>query len=291
MRSIMHDIATYRSAYILSLAGRLIFVLTALFLVECHPVCAAEQASGNEPFRLTENRKAALSKKTVTLYATADLNYRSSPKMDDNIVGSIARGCALTCAEHPIGNWRRVYLNNHKHEDSDVYVCDAYLSPEAPEDDGDQSETDLLPGAGRDDCGTYGRILVPDLGISMAVDEGDSDLSAEELQAIVDLPDRALHFQYLDDVEAIADHNIDGFDVLYDASYGTEAYVLREDGTYDRLVCIRRDLHGRNTSDELLDDNGDRCPMYHCDVLLYTCNYSDDENDDGITITYWDWDR
>lgn len=126
--------------------------------------------------------------------------------------------------------------------------------------------------------GTYGRLYVSwhDVALYDYNVYTNSDLS---LQGIVDNYDSAAYYASHSRL-VIADHNTQGFNVLYNLSEGTTAYIKFGDGSTIGYRLILNQF-GYNTGPDLVDTAGNSFFDMNSDLIMYTC-YGD-----GIIVTLW----
>ena len=123
----------------------------------------------------------------------------------------------------------------HESDDGDFYVC--Y--------DGAILDTDS-------DIGNYGRLVIRDCGIDVAVYEGKE---RGKYQDIVDKEDSAVAVKERRDVEpVIADRRSQGFE-LDNAEEGTIAYMITSGGKVEEYACIKAEI-GKNDGGDVKDDDG-----------------------------------
>ena len=112
--------------------------------------------------------------------------------------------------------------------------------------------------------GLIGRLLIPSVGIDLAVREPVND---SEAQAFVDERDSAAIF-WRGDARIIADHNNQGFAYLSKVSIGDKAEMCLKDGSQISYTVVDK-FKGHNTGPELTDED-------------YNCIY--DDNIGGLTL-------
>ena len=112
--------------------------------------------------------------------------------------------------------------------------------------------------------GLIGRLLIPSVGINLALREPSND---SEAQAFVDEKDSAAIF-WRGEARIIADHNNQGFAYLSKVSIGDKAEVQFKDGTCVSYIVVNK-FTGHNTGPELTDEE-------------YNCIY--DDNIGGLTL-------
>ena len=133
-----------------------------------------------------------------------------------------------------------------------------------------------------EDRGDYGRLVIKDAGVDVAVFE-TTDFS--KLQDVVDAEDSACMFNWNDGNTLIADHNYQGFKNLKKVKKNsTYAYMVTEDGV-KTYKCIRKLTKGWNDGSTLaFNDHTPIGEEYTGKLIIYTCN-----NEPGsVTITVWD---
>ena len=125
--------------------------------------------------------------------------------------------------------------------------------------------------------GTHGSISIPEVRYAMALDDAYAD---SEGQKVVDRKDRAAYIWY-GDMPWIADHNVDGFNVMGGAVPGkTKAYISYADGSTETYLCTDNYI-GLNTGLEILDPDGNTI-LGH-DLGMYTCTWDPQH----VRITLW----
>lgn len=109
----------------------------------------------------------------------------------------------------------------------------------------------------------YGRLYIPDAGISVAVYRGWA-------QSIVDREDSAGIFAWRGDPGySIADHNNQAFATLYKVKVGTTGYFILSDGRVLNIKCVDT-FNGHNTGKYIVDENGVNAAN-RADFMMYTC--------------------
>lgn len=131
--------------------------------------------------------------------------------------------------------------------------------------------------------GTAGRLIIPDLGIDVALNQtylSDGDYN----QYVTDLWDSAAWF-WVGDSQVVSDHDYQGFNGLYAAYSGCVGYVYHKDGTCSTIQCgsVNRNAW---TDDYDIYDNDNSAFYMGYDVVMYTCNPS---GWPSITVTYWNY--
>lgn len=117
-----------------------------------------------------------------------------------------------------------------------------------------------------DGYGCYGRFEIPEFGFGIALDE----------VWYYDTPNQA-YWQDMWYCEEIADHNYDGFTVLYSAYPGMKARIVQQDGSVRNLTCVRVDRNATWDNYEVRDCNGVNPftdPANYGMVIARTCNSS-----------------
>lgn len=114
--------------------------------------------------------------------------------------------------------------------------------------------------------GTAGRLVIPSVGINVAV-----NLPGEDAQATADAPDSACWMEYAFDLNpVIGDHVNQDFGALLRVQSGDECMIVK-DGIPYRYVCTAV-RHGQNTEEDVIDENGDSIFRRGEDKLcMYTC--------------------
>lgn len=133
--------------------------------------------------------------------------------------------------------------------------------------------------------GTMGRLYLPEVNFSVAVYYANPYTDTEEAytaQAIVDSEDSAAYFN-MGGKGVIADHNYQGFKRIMDLSIGTTASIKMNDGSNVEYKLINKFI-GRNTSEDIVDNNGNSLQNMSGSLVMYTCYNSGD----AVMITLWD---
>ena len=114
--------------------------------------------------------------------------------------------------------------------------------------------------------GTAGRLVIPSVGINVAL-----NLPGEDAQAVTDEPDSACWMEYAFDLNpVIGDHVNQDFGALPRVQSGDECMIVK-DGVPYRYVCTAV-RHGRNTEEDVIDERGDSIFRRGEDMLcMYTC--------------------
>lgn len=134
--------------------------------------------------------------------------------------------------------------------------------------------------------GDYGRLIIPDVGIDVGLNEVTCDEASD--QAIVDRKDSAIHvpqeYYPLGEEECIADHTDQGFCRIRDVEAGyTKAYVFHTDGSVSTYVCIEL-MEGHNNISSFTDYAGNDLSGRHTGgIMMYTCHGCWQ----NISIAYW----
>lgn len=212
---------------------------------------------------------AVLYEGTVTARA---LNVRLKPSLTGKKwpYGTLKKGARVQVLD-AVGSW--LYVD---YKGKNGYVSGAYIQPVQQA----QPSQTAQPGQPKyaDDTkykNFYGRFQVPDIGIDVAVYEGNA-------QSIVDRSDSAAIFTVSGhDGVTIADHKTQDFKPLQKCKKGMQARILRKDGSEIRLVAVRG-FTGHNTGKGLTDSSynpirGD------IEYLCYTCR----NNWKNVLIVQW----
>lgn len=113
------------------------------------------------------------------------------------------------------------------------------------------------------DSGAYGRLHIPDVGISVALYAGHD-------QAITDAWDSAnifVHGNYYG--QTIADHSNQEFANLYSVSIGTTGYIQLSDWSIINIQCV--DIFDGNNIGKLIVDEDGVSAHGRTDYMMYTC--------------------
>ena len=128
--------------------------------------------------------------------------------------------------------------------------------------------------------GTYGRLYV--YGFSVALyDYNVNTASNYSLQTIVDNWDSAAYYINRGSL-VIADHDYQGFNVLYSIPEGSTSYIQFADGSSIGYRLVRKSK-GYNTGPDLVDAEGNSFFDMGADIIMYTCY------DGGIMVTLWNY--
>lgn len=129
--------------------------------------------------------------------------------------------------------------------------------------------------------GTAGRLCIPAVGITVALDWCDVYADGDGAQSVVDWHDSAAYF-WLDGIHVIADHSNQAFDLLSEVEVGDVAYV--EDGSETTAyVCICV-TDGVNTGHDIQTYDGTSASDYaDVSLVIYTCM----NGWQNIRITMW----
>ena len=126
--------------------------------------------------------------------------------------------------------------------------------------------------------GTYGRLHVSWNDVAL-YDYNVYTSSGSSLQELVDNYDSAAFYANRGRL-VIADHNTQGFSVLYDLYEGSYAYIEFADGSATGYTLIKKEK-GYNTGYDLVDAYGNSFYNMDSNLIMYTCY------DDGIMVTLW----
>ena len=129
--------------------------------------------------------------------------------------------------------------------------------------------------------GDYGRLYFKNMW-SVAL-YGTSVYDGEQTQSIVDKSDSAAIFNF-GNLEVIAAHKDQGFDIIRDANIGDLVYIKRNDDIIDSYICAEV-VTGTNTESDLITSDGRYVSsMTEYDIVMYTCNYTTWRD---VTIVFW----
>lgn len=107
----------------------------------------------------------------------------------------------------------------------------------------------------------YGRLVIPDAGISVGLYHGAD-------QAITDREDSANLFSMrVFDGLYIADHNNQEFSKLFNVTVGMRGYIRTADGTVFNIVCT--DIFNGHNNGKIIDEEGNT--NFDAHFLMYTC--------------------
>ena len=126
--------------------------------------------------------------------------------------------------------------------------------------------------------GTYGRLYVSWFDVAL-YDYNVNTYSSSSLQTLVDNYDSAAYYITKGRL-VIADHNTQGFSVLYDLPEGTTSYIKFADGSIIQYRLIKK-ANGYNTGPDLVDTEGNSFFDMDSNIIMYTCS------DGGIMVTLW----
>lgn len=234
--------------------SKFLYVLLACFLF-CFPTQADETA----------------------VITTANVNVRSGPGIEYEVLDTYRTGTKVTPGGIVKDGWRQV-----KYKDGYAWMSSRYLSSPItiPEESEEPDELHRI----YDNYGTDGRLIIPELGINVALYSCNPDEDINYAQYIVDCEDSADYYTRNGTI-IIGDHKNQGFSGLYDAYVGEYAYILHSDGSVTKLVCERKTDHGTN-SGPLYDEYGNMASMCSQPLMMYTCNPAGWWD---ITIVYWNY--
>lgn len=125
------------------------------------------------------------------------------------------------------------------------------------------------------DSWAYGRLHIPDAGISVALYAGHD-------QAITDAWDSAnifVHGNYYG--QTIADHSNQEFANMYSVSVGTTGYIQLADGPTINIQCV--DIFDGNNIGKLIVDESGVSAHGRSDYMMYTCR------DNWQSVRIWLW--
>ena len=160
-------------------------------------------------------------------------------------------------------------------ETNESYVAETSTPNEYVEEVNTVNETYNVPSV---NYGTYGRLYVSWYDVAL-YDYNVYTESSYSLQQLVDNYDSAAYYASHDRL-VIADHNTQGFNVLYGLSEGTVSYIKFADGSSIAYRLIRKET-GYNTGPDLVDAYGNSFFDMDSNLIMYTC-YGD-----GIMVTLW----
>ena len=126
--------------------------------------------------------------------------------------------------------------------------------------------------------GTYGRLYISWFNVALYDFNVNTD-SSISLQEIDDNYDSAAYYITKGRL-VIADHNTQGFSVLYDLPEGTTSYIKFADGSIIQYRLIKK-ANGYNTGPDLVDTEGNSFFDMDSNIIMYTCS------DGGIMVTLW----
>ena len=126
--------------------------------------------------------------------------------------------------------------------------------------------------------GTYGRLYIANYSVAL-YDYNVNTTSNISLQTIVNNYDSAAFYRNYDKL-VIADHNNQGFSILYGLNEGSTSYIQFEDGSVIRYRLIKK-ASGTNTGPDLVDNEGNSFFNMDSDIIMYTCYNG------GIMATIW----
>lgn len=137
----------------------------------------------------------------------------------------------------------------------------------------EQNPVEDTSGEIRERDGMIGRLVIPDVGIDVALFTGSAD--AESRQSVVDAQDSALFLPGTDGTrDIIADHALQGFSRIEKAVPGRTLLYLNGSGTTSVYRCIACEVgSGTNTGSDLLDQDGNSLlTPKDGNLILYTCH-------------------
>lgn len=143
--------------------------------------------------------------------------------------------------------------------------------------------------------GDKGRLIIPSVGVSVALYQCDWFNKTGKGQTCVDNYDSAAWLvaenipdywaDYFDNSVIIADHTEQGFNAIKSMTYGDVAYIYNSDGTCEKYEYVKTDYNGSNVENYIPERNynlwkprwsdgqyatvGHEFPEY---ITMYTCN-------------------
>ena len=133
--------------------------------------------------------------------------------------------------------------------------------------------------------GTYGRLMIPDVGYSAALFDCN-DYDGDYRQQVVDNYDSACFF-YLNNsnVMYVGDHGNQGFLCIKNCIAGkTKLYIVFSDGSYLSYICKHIDTRCVYYGEYILDSSERNIKYAGYDLCTVTCNgYTD-----SMTVVFWD---
>lgn len=140
-----------------------------------------------------------------------------------------------------------------------------------------EPELEIIEEPVKVDSGAYGRLYIPDVGISVALYDTHD-------QAVTDAWDSAnifTHGNYYG--QTIADHNNQEFANLYSVSIGTTGYIQLADGSVINIQCV--DIFDGNNIGKLIVDESGVSAHGRTDYMMYTCR------DNWQNVRIWLWNK
>ena len=217
----------------------------------------------------------------TVVFTTSNVNVRSGPGTEHNILTTYSSGTRVTPTSVTEDGWQQI-----EYQDGYAWISGDYLSEPttiALNDDSEFEDIDELHKI-YDNYGSEGRLIIPDLGMNVALNRCNPDTDIDYAQYVVDSQDSACYYTRNNTV-IIGDHKNQGFSALYDTTIGEKAYILHSDGSVVELVCTRITPNGSN-SEYLWDENGTMASLCSQPFIMYTCNPAGWWD---VTITYWDY--
>lgn len=231
-----------------------------------------------------------------TTVTTANVNVRSGPGINYEVLATLPSKTEVSPTQISKDGWRQV-----KYHGDVAWISSNYLSNQTTATGNTQrieeteyenviSYEDLSPEntdelfRTYENYGTEGRLIIPELGINVALNYADSS-DAAQTQSVTDWEDSA-SYSYRQGTIVIADHKNQGFSGLYNAYVGLKGYILHEDGSITTLVCERKTDHGSNNEIDLYDEYGELASSSPQPIYTYTCNPAGWWD---ITIVYWNY--
>ena len=212
---------------------------------------------------------------------TANVNVRSGPGLEYEVLTTYPTGTRVDPAAVVKDGWQKVeYQGKYAWISSDYLSNPVTIAENTDEEYKDIAELHKV----YDNYGTEGRLIIPDLGINVALNYCVPREDINYAQYVTDCEDSACYF-IRNNTIIIGDHKNQGFSALYDSYIGEKAYILHSDGSVIGLVCERKTDHGSN-SGLLYDENGVRASSSPQPLFTYTCNPAGWWD---ITIAYWNY--
>lgn len=118
--------------------------------------------------------------------------------------------------------------------------------------------------------GMYGRLVIPGIGIDVAVfTDGYGETIEAMRQNVCDAEDSALLYYSPEEGMVIADHSTQAFMTLINVEVGQRAYIITG-GKVSELICKKLTDGHNNDHAGLVDENYESIGTDH-DYVLYTC--------------------
>lgn len=228
-----------------------------------------------------------------------------SPEHVEESVESSEESIEVESTEESIESTPESSEESEPEETTESYVYYVETSPEespesTPESSAESSAESSTPVSDWDyyDGGRYGdrgRLIIPNVGVSVALYQCDWFDKTGKGQTCVDSYDSAAWLvaenipdywaDYFDNSVIIADHTEQGFNAIKSMTCGDIAYIYNSDGSCEKYEYVKTDYNGSNVENYIPERNynlwkprwsdgqyatiGHKFPEY---ITMYTCN-------------------